>query len=243
MGFNNRGFDAFLAQLARLAARAVPVGANLGINKEGADPERDFPAMVAAVAGRVDYTVINVSSPNTPGLRDLQQEARLRGILQAVRARTAAPPPLLVKLAPDLSLDALESVIETCVEQAVDGLIVSNTTITRAPTLISPARREAGGLSGKPLFALSTALLARCFQQARGRLALIGVGGVRSGADALTKLRAGASLVQLYTEFAYRGPTSIARLLGELSNELHRAGFASVGEAVGSDAERLARLV
>jgi dihydroorotate dehydrogenase len=197
--------------------------------------------MIAAVAPYADYAVINVSSPNTPGLRDLQGEAQLRGILRAVASKVPNRPPLLVKIAPDLAPDGVAALVETCVAEGVQGLIVSNTTISRPPGLRSPLAAEAGGLSGAPLFRLSTAVLARAFLAARGRLALIGVGGVSTGQDALAKIRAGASLVQLYTGFAYAGPALIPRLKRELAAALRAAGYASIRQAVGSDAERLAQ--
>jgi dihydroorotate dehydrogenase len=245
MGFNNAGLDAYRARLAarRPGSGVVGggvVGANVGINKEGADPERDYPALIAAVAPYADYAVINVSSPNTPGLRDLQGEAQLRAILRAVMRAVPDRPPLLVKIAPDLAPDALAAIVETCVAEGAEGLIVSNTTLARPAGLRSPHAAEAGGLSGAPLFRLSTAVLARASLLARGRLALIGVGGVATGQDALTKIRAGASLVQLYTSFAYAGPALIPRLKRELTEALETAGFASIRDAVGSDAERLA---
>jgi dihydroorotate dehydrogenase len=238
LGFNNAGLDDYLRQLSRLAIRPVPLGANVGINKEGADPVRDYPALITAVSPHVDYAVINVSSPNTPGLRDLQGESRLREILEAV-AEVPNQKPILVKIAPDLSQDSLAALIETCVARGVQGLIVGNTTITRPAGLRSPLASEAGGLSGVPLFALSNAVLARAFLLARGRLTLIGVGGVFSGADALTKLRAGASLVQLYTGFAYHGPALIPRLKVDLTAALKAAGFTRVEDAVGTAAQEL----
>ena len=241
MGFNNTGLDAYLRELAALgdrplaAARPVPLGANVGINKEGADPVRDYPALVAAVAAHADYAVINISSPNTPGLRDLQGEEQLRAILTAVAA-VPNRPPVLVKVAPDLSYEGLAAVVETCVALGVQGLIVGNTTISRPPSLRSPQAHETGGLSGKPLFALSNTALARAHILARGRLTLIGAGGVFSGEDALTKIRAGASLVQLYTGFAYHGPALVPRLKAELLTALKQAGFARVEDAVGTEA-------
>jgi dihydroorotate dehydrogenase len=240
MGFNNVGLDVYLVRLAARPRGQVVLGANVGINKEGTEPERDYPAMIAAVAPHADYAVINVSSPNTPGLRDLQGEARLSAILRAVAREVPNRPPLLVKIAPDLSPDALAAVVETCVAEGVQGLIVSNTTVSRPPGLRSPLAGQAGGLSGAPLFRLSTAVLARTWLLARGRLALIGVGGVASGGDALTKIRAGAALVQLYTGFAWGGPALIPRLKRELVDALQASGFASIRDAVGSDAERLA---
>lgn len=240
MGFNNAGLEAYLLRLARRPAGLGVLGANVGINKEGADPERDYPALIAAVAPHADYAVINVSSPNTPGLRDLQGEVQLRAILRAVRERVPNRPPVLVKIAPDIADDALAVLVETCVAEGVQGLIVSNTTTTRPAGLRSPLAREAGGLSGAPLFPLSTAVLARTCLLARGRLVLIGVGGVSTGEQALTKIRAGATLVQLYTGFAYAGPALIPRLKRELVAALRAAGFASVQDAVGKDAARLA---
>jgi dihydroorotate dehydrogenase len=184
--------------------------------------------------------VINVSSPNTPGLRDLQSEALLRSILQAVNA-VEVRPPILVKIAPDLSQDGLAAVVETCVEQGIAGLIVGNTTISRPPGLKSRDAGQAGGLSGMPLQLLSTAMLARACQLARGRLVLIGVGGVFNGRDALTKIQAGASLVQLYSSFALCGAALIPRLKAELVTALRDAGFATVQDAVGTRAPELAR--
>ena len=237
MGFNNGGLAAYCTRLAALGDRPIPLGANVGINKEGADPERDYSALIAAVAPFADYVVINVSSPNTPGLRDLQGEERLRSILAAVASSVPAHPPLLVKISPDLSDDGLSSVVETCVAAGVAGLIVSNTTIGRPPGLRSRHAAQPGGLSGAPLFRLSTRVLARAFLLARGRLELIGVGGVANGAQALEKIRAGARLIQLYTGFAYAGPALIPRLKAELAAALRAGGFVHVADAVGSGAE------
>jgi dihydroorotate dehydrogenase len=241
LGFNNQGLAVYVRNLARLSARSIPLGANVGINKEGADPVRDYPALIEAVGALVDYAVINVSSPNTPGLRDLQTETQLRSILQAV-GNVAARPPILVKVAPDLSPDGLEAVVETCVEQGVQGLIVGNTTITRPAGLQSPHARQVGGLSGLPLQKLANTMLARAFLLARGRLVLIGTGGIFTGRDVLTKLQAGASLVQLYTSFAYHGPALIPRLKAELLAALGDAGLANVQDAVGTRATELAEI-
>jgi dihydroorotate dehydrogenase len=235
MGFNNGGIDVFVRRLAAFPRGLVPVGANVGINKEGADPERDYPALIAAVAAHADYVVINVSSPNTPGLRDLQGEARLRVILHAVNDAVPQRPPLFVKIAPDLSPEGIASVVETAAANGAQGLIVSNTTITRPAELRSTHARETGGLSGPPLFELSTIVLRQAARQAAGRLLLIGVGGIATGRDALIKIRAGASLVQLYTAFAYQGPTLIGRLKHELLAALDAEGFSSVQNAIGAD--------
>ena len=236
MGFNNAGLAAFAARLAALPhPLAAPLGANIGINK--ATPEHGYPVCYAAVAPYADYVTVNVSSPNTPGLRDLQGEARLAAILDAIAA-LAAPrrPPMLVKIAPDLAEEAIGAIVETCVVRGVAGLIVSNTTIARPESLRSAHRGEAGGLSGAPLLAPSTAVLRMAFRAARGRLALIGVGGVASGADALAKIKAGASLVQIYTAFAYEGPALIRRIKDELAAALKRYGIVRVADAVGVEA-------
>jgi dihydroorotate dehydrogenase len=238
MGFNNAGLDAYVARLAALRARPAPLGANIGINKDGADPERDYPALYAAVAPHADYVTVNISSPNTPGLRDLQGEERLGAILSAIAAtRTALPrtPPMLVKLAPDLAEDALPPIVASCLTHGVAGLIVSNTTLARPASLRSPLACEAGGLSGAPLFERSTALLAAAHRAARGRLVLVGAGGVRDAATAYAKIRAGASLVQLYTGFAYRGPALIRQIKDGLAALLARDGFARIEDAVGAD--------
>ena len=233
-GLNSDGVAAYLARLARLPRGRVPVGANVGLNKDGANPERDFPALVAAVAPHADYIVINVSSPNTPGLRDLQSEARLARILAAIAAQIPARPPLLVKLAPDLAEAGLDAAIETAMAHGVDGLILGNTTIARPDTLRSAARAEAGGLSGPPLLHLSTRQLARAHRLARGRLALVGCGGVSTGADVLRMIRAGASFVQLYTAFAYDGPALLPRLKRELLAAMRDQGFATIADAIGT---------
>ena len=231
MGFNNAGLAAFVDNLATRPRPRVPLGANVGINKEGADPEHDYPALIAAVAPYADYAVINVSSPNTPGLRDLQSEERLRAILAGVRC----PVPLLVKVAPDLADAGLAAVVETCAAHGVQGLIVGNTTIARPPGLRSPQATQPGGLSGQPLLAPSTQRLATAAGLARGRLTLIGVGGVSCGADSLAKIRACASIVQLYTSFAYAGPGLPGRIKRELRTAVREQGFASVTEAIGVD--------
>lgn len=241
MGFNNGGLDAYRANLKTLTERPAILGANVGINKDGANPERDYPALIAAVGPLSDYVTINVSSPNTPGLRDLQTEDRLRSILRAV-AQVPNKPPILVKVAPDLTDDGLRAVIDTCVDEGVQGLIVGNTTLSRPFGIKSTLIRKDGGLSGVPLFPLSTRMLARAYLHARGRLVLIGAGGIFDAKDALTKIEAGASLVQLYTGFAYQGPALIPRMKRELAAALKKAGYARVQDAVGCDAQKLAEL-
>ncbi|WP_284945309.1 quinone-dependent dihydroorotate dehydrogenase [Acidisoma cladoniae] len=239
MGFNNAGVEPFAKRLN--TRRVVPVGANLGLNKEGGDAERDYAALLTLVAPVADYVVVNVSSPNTPGLRDLQGEARLRAILDAMRVAVPDAPPIFVKLAPDLSDAGLEAVVEAALDAGIAGLILTNTTLSRPPTLRGAAAGETGGLSGRPLFQLSTAMLARAYLLTRGRLALIGVGGVTTGEEALTKIRAGADLVQIYTAFTYEGPAVIARIKRDLAQLLKAEGMTRVSQAVGTDAARLAK--
>ncbi len=235
MGFNNAGIEAFCAQLAALPSRSGRIGANLGLNKDSFAAEQDYAALVAAVSPLVDYITINVSSPNTPGLRNLQAGGRLGGILQAVRAHVPVTPPILVKVAPDLSDAGLEALIEAALAGGASGLIISNTTIERPRSLRGQHAAEAGGLSGPPLFHRSTDMLRHAYRLAAGRLTLIGCGGVSSGRDALTKIRAGASLVQIYTAFAYDGPEIVPRLKRELAAALRQDGLANVTSAVGAD--------
>ncbi|HVE22550.1 MAG TPA: quinone-dependent dihydroorotate dehydrogenase [Acidocella sp.] len=232
MGFNNGGIDAYLANLRGIDRGLVALGANVGINKEGADPERDYPALVSAVSPFADYVTVNISSPNTPGLRDLQGEARLSGILSAI----VTDKPIFVKIAPDLAPEGLEAVIGVCLARKVSGLIVSNTTIARPDTLRGAARTEAGGLSGAPLLAPSTAMLAQAYRLAGKKLMLIGVGGIFTAEDALAKILAGASLVQVYTGFAYQGPPMIPKLKTGLAQLLRARGFPHIQDAVGAGA-------
>lgn len=238
MGFPNAGADAVLARIALLRASgalAGPLGINIGINKDSADPAADYALMAERAAPLADWITVNVSSPNTPGLRDLQSADRLAALLAAVRAAMPLPRPLAVKLAPDLDDAALEDAVGVACERA-DALIISNTTIARPASLRDAAAAEKGGLSGPPLFDLSTRMLARTHRLARGRITLVGVGGVCSAADVLRKLRAGAQLVQLYTALVWDGPALPARILGGLSAILAREGVRNVSEIVGADA-------
>jgi dihydroorotate dehydrogenase len=232
MGFNNAGLDAFVANLKAADRTRVAVGANIGINKEGADPERDYQALAKAVAPFADYITVNVSSPNTPGLRDLQSEARLAGILDAI----AVQKPVFVKIAPDLSDDGLAAIVATCLSRPVAGLIVSNTTIARPAGLRGGHQTETGGLSGAPLLEASTNMLSKAYKLCNGHLVLIGAGGIFTAADAFAKILAGASLVQVYTGFAYRGPALIRELKFGLTALLQARGLTNISQAIGAGA-------
>lgn len=245
-GFNNDGLEAVSARfvaLRRSGTPAGPVGANIGKNKDSTDAVADYVTGVQRLAPLADYLVINVSSPNTPGLRTLQDRAPLTALLQAaVTARAEActqaslqtPPPLLLKIAPDLTDDDLETIAEVTLASGIDGLIVSNTTITRPGLQGEAVAAEPGGLSGPPLLALSTATLFTLYRLTEGRLPLIGSGGISSAADAYAKIRAGASLVQLYTALVYAGPGLIAEICRGLVRLLDRDGFSALAQAVGA---------
>jgi dihydroorotate dehydrogenase len=237
MGFDSDGLAAVVRRLARRRQRGV-IGVNLGTNRNTADPAADYEAGIRSVAGLADYLVINVSSPNTPGLRDLQRRTRLEALLgRLIAARNAAAPrsPLLLKIAPDLGPEERRDVAEVACATGIDGLVIANTTVARPAGLKSRHASEAGGLSGRPLFARSTALLAEMHRLTEGRLPLIGVGGIADAADAYAKIRAGASLVQLYTALVFSGPALIRRIERDLARLLRADGFGSIVEAVGAN--------
>ena len=236
MGFNNRGLEAFAG---RLAARGPGVvGANIGANKDSEDRIGDYVAGLLRLWGLASYFTINVSSPNTPGLRALQTRAALEELLGRLgEARDALPAagrvPMFLKVAPDLESGEVESIVETSLAHGLAGIMVSNTTVSR-PALKSRFAGEAGGLSGAPLTALSTRVLGEFAQVSAGRLALVGVGGIGSGADAYAKIRAGAGAVQLYSALVFEGPGLVTRIKRDLAARLRADGFASISEAVGA---------
>jgi dihydroorotate dehydrogenase len=242
-GFNSLGIEHAERRLrARKPGAGGPVGINVGKNKDTPDGATDFVVGIERLCSLADYLVVNISSPNTPGLRDLQARADMERLIERVlkaRARSVPlsgkTPPLLVKLAPDLDEIALTDAAEVALASGIDGLIMGNTTLARPASLKGRHRGEAGGLSGKPLFALSTQRLADLYRLTGGRLPLVGCGGVSSGADAYAKIRAGASLVQLYSALVYEGPDLVWRVKRDLAALLRRDGFASVAEAVGAD--------
>jgi dihydroorotate dehydrogenase len=234
MGFNNRGQPAALARLERRNRRAGIVGVNIGANKDSADRVADYAAGVRTMLGVADYLAINISSPNTPGLRALQDEGALDALLEAVMEARGVGPPVFLKVAPDLERAAIDRVAAAAVGRKVDALIVANTTISR-PVLKSRHRAEAGGLSGAPLKALALARLRDFRRATQGALPLIAVGGIENGVDAFDRIRAGASLVQLYTALVYQGPGLADEINRELKRLLSLHGFARLTDAIGTE--------
>jgi dihydroorotate dehydrogenase len=235
LGFNSAGLDAVCDRLSRRVRSGI-VGVNLGRNRDSENAVDDYAGGIRRTVGLADYLVVNVSSPNTPGLRELQRRATLSDLLRRLlelRGGTGCGVPLLVKIAPDLTPEERSDIAQVALDTGIDGLIVSNTTIARPPSLVSRYAAEVGGLSGRPLFDPSTTLLADMYRLTRGRLPLIGVGGIASGGDAYAKIRAGASLVQFYTALVFAGPALVKQIKSELAELLRRDGFASVAEAVG----------
>jgi len=236
MGFNNNGLESFTVRM--MARGSGVVGANIGANKDSADRIGDYVAGLQALWGLASYFTINVSSPNTPGLRGLQTKAALEELLGRLAEAADALPaerraPMLLKVAPDLEAGEVEAIVEACVAHGIGGVVVANTTLSRPP-LRSPRRGEAGGLSGAPLAPLAAAKLAEFAQAAAGRLALVAVGGIGSGAEAYARIRAGACAVQLYSALVFEGPGLVVRIKRDLAQRLQADGFRSVTEAIGA---------
>jgi dihydroorotate dehydrogenase len=243
LGFNNAGHAAALERLRRRAGRQGIVGVNIGANKDTADRIGDYVAGLERFWDVTSYFTVNISSPNTPGLRDLQAPAALDELLGRVTSARAAlvaagrpRRPIVVKIAPDIAEDDVAPISDRLVAHAVDGIAVSNTTLTR-PHLAAREAGEAGGLSGRPLFHRSTVMLARVHRATAGRLPLIGIGGIDSGETALAKIEAGATLIQLYTGLIYQGPGLVPRIKEHLVDAVRTAGVASIGALVGRQAE------
>jgi dihydroorotate dehydrogenase len=243
MGFNNDGAEAVLRRLAARAHHGGIVGVNVGANKDSPDRVADYVKLIETFAPVASYFTVNVSSPNTPGLRNLQQSAALDELLAKVIdarervRRNAGDSPVLLKIAPDLSLTELDDVVHVARSRGVDGMIVANTTLARPSTLREQARaKEQGGLSGRPLFRLSTRMVAETYVRVEGAFPLIGVGGIDSGGAALTKIRAGASLIQLYSSLVYKGLGLVDDIKNDLASTLLRTGRDSLSEIVGADA-------
>jgi dihydroorotate dehydrogenase len=246
MGFNNDGAEAVLRRLASRANHGGIVGVNVGANKDSEDRTADYVKLIETFAPVASYFTVNVSSPNTPGLRNLQQSAALDDLLARVIdarervRRNAGDSPVLLKIAPDLSLAELDDVVHIARSRRVDGMIVANTTLARPSTLRETSRAaEQGGLSGRPLFRLATRMVAETYVRVEGAFPLIGVGGIDSGGAALTKIRAGASLIQLYSSLVYKGIGLIDDIKRDLSSNLLRTGRDSLSEIVGADAATL----
>ncbi len=238
LGFNNAGHAAALQRLQRRAPRGI-VGVNIGANKDSEDRTADYVQGLDTFYDVASYFTVNISSPNTPGLRDLQAPAALDELLSRVMAARAAHVangkpnrPVFVKIAPDVAIDDLPAIAERLGAHAVDAIAVSNTTLAR-DSLSDRNRKEAGGLSGRPLFHRSTVMLARVHQMTSGRIPLIGIGGIDSPATALAKIEAGATLIQLYTGLIYEGPALIGRIKQHLAAEVQRAGLRSITELTG----------
>lgn len=242
MGFNNGGMQAAALRLQALRDGApLPgmLGVNIGKNKTSEDAAGDYGACARALAEFADYLTINVSSPNTPGLRALQSPESVHALVTAVRngAVEAAgkAPPILIKIAPDLEESDLMPILDAAMDADVAGLIIANTTVARPRTLRSAYHSETGGLSGAPLRDQATALLSRCYQQTKGAVPLIGVGGIASAEDAYARIRAGARLVQLYTAMVFAGPGLIRKINDGLVKKLHADGFETIEQAIGAD--------
>ncbi len=243
-GLNSEGLDVVAARLRARAGRPGLVGVNIGANKESSDRLADYAACTAALAPHVAFVTVNVSSPNTPGLRDLQGEAFLDELLaRVVEARDTAGggAAILLKIAPDMALNALDAICATALRRGVQALVVSNTTVARPETLRERAlAAETGGLSGRPLFVPATRMLAQTWLRVGGSIPLVGVGGVDSAETAWAKIRAGASLVQLYSALVYEGPGLVGRIKAGLVDKVRGEGGRSIAAFVGRDARTLA---
>ena len=247
LGFNNGGHAAAHNRLKRRVANGV-VGVNIGANKDATDRAADYVRGIETFNDVASYFTVNISSPNTPGLRDLQAPAaldELLGRVMAARAKLVSDGkprrPIIVKIAPDIAEADLEPIVARLVAHAVDGIAVSNTTVSRNGLRDPSGAKESGGLSGRPLFHRSTVVLARVYRLTSGTIPLIGIGGIDSGATAVAKIEAGAALIQLYTGLIYEGPPLIGRIKAELSAMLTREGLASITKLTGRRAEEWAR--
>ena len=234
MGFNNEGLEPFAARLARRPTRTA-IGANLGANKDTEDKAADYVAGLRRLAGLADYFTVNISSPNTPGLRALQGREALDDLLGRIHeARPADGAPVFLKIAPDLIGEEIGMIVEASIAHRIDALIVSNTTLERPASLRSAYKGEAGGLSGAPLKPFAQKALEAASEAAGGRLPLIAVGGIADGADAYARIQAGASAVQVYSALIYEGPGMVGRIKRDLAARLRADGFASMAEATAS---------
>ena len=245
LGFNNLGVSEIARNLAHARPYAGIVGANIGPNRDSDDPLNDYRKCFTLLAPLVDYLVVNISSPNTPGLRAWQDKDSLNRLISTLLDRRAGLSnarggsiPLLIKIAPDLSDRSRRHIASTALALKLDGLLISNTTVSRPKYLRSKHKSETGGLSGKPVFRTSTAILADMYRRVNGEVPLIGIGGVGSGEDAYTKLRAGASLIQFYTALVFDGPSIVPKIKSDLAAFLSADGFDNVSSVVGLDSSK-----
>ncbi len=239
LGFNNRGMDAMKSELEHRRKEGGIVGVNIGRNKDTRYAVQDYTLLLGELGALADYITINISSPNTEGLRGLQQREMLENLLaplMEVREKLDRHVPLLLKIAPDMKDDELKDVAEVAGESGLDGLIVTNTTISRPATLRSKHREQLGGLSGEPLRTLATETLRTMYRLTEGKIPLVGVGGISSGQDAIARIRAGASLVQLYTALVYQGFGLVSDIKRELADHLEQQGMTSINQLIGADA-------
>lgn len=239
LGFNNKGIEEFLENLNQFSSKTKKksvIGINIGANKNSENFLDDYLILIERASPMADYITVNISSPNTPGLRDLQKSEAITKLLKDVleiRDAQKRRPPLLVKIAPDLSEEEIFSITDIVIKLGLDGIIATNTTISR-DDLKSKDAEETGGLSGKPVFKMSTAVVRKIYKHSEGKIKIIGVGGIFSGKDAFEKIAAGASLVQIYTGFIYQGPSVVRKINLELAQILKEKGFANIQEAIGS---------
>lgn len=244
MGFPNDGVTTFKNNLMNFLSQkprpAGVLGINIGMNKDQTEPEKDYTLLIRTIGAMADYFTINISSPNTPGLRNLQDPVYLNPLLAAVMDERNAvcgefPIPVLIKLAPDITDEQMEQIAPVLLHHKVDGVILTNTTLFRPEHLPESFRNERGGLSGAPLTDISTGVIRRFYALTKGQIPIIGVGGIMSGDDAYTKIRAGASLVQIYSGLIFEGPNLIRKINRDLLKYLKADGFTHISEAVGAD--------
>lgn len=242
LGFNNQGIDNFLDNVKSATIKEAILGINIGKNKDTVSAIDDYIFLLDKVYGRSDYITINISSPNTKNLRDLQKADELDIFLAAIKTKKNQlivsrnkNIPLLLKIAPDLTIEEQESIAALALKHQIDGLIISNTTISRAGDLQSANQNQVGGLSGKPLFTMSNLVLKNLYQLTKGSIPLIGVGGISCASDAYQKIKYGASLVQIYSAFIYQGFGLVEKIKQELDEMVRKDGFSNIGEAVGKD--------
>ncbi|WP_175813889.1 quinone-dependent dihydroorotate dehydrogenase [Wolbachia endosymbiont of Cruorifilaria tuberocauda] len=238
LGFNNKGIDYFLKQINKIRLDNCIFGINIGKNSTSKSQISDYVDLIKMVHGKGNYTVLNISSPNTPNLRNLHNKQELSELLKSVILTKESidsykSTPIMLKISPDIDQKTKENIVELALEHKIDGLVISNTTVSRSN--LHFYHNESGGLSGKPLFKLSTELLSDIYKLTKGKMLLIGCGGISSGIDAYKKIKAGASLIQLYTALIYHGPQVVNKINLELAELIRKDGLSNISEAVGCD--------